>query len=58
MGQERTVYKVLVRKSEVQRPLGRPRRRWDGGIRMDLTEIDWAWFGFDWLSIRTDGELL
>jgi hypothetical protein len=36
--EERKVYKVLI-KSEGKRPLGRPRRRWEDGIRMDLTEI-------------------
>jgi hypothetical protein len=39
MGEERKVYKVLVGKSEGNRPLGRPRRRWEDGIRMDLREI-------------------
>jgi hypothetical protein len=39
MGEERKVYKVLVGKPEGKRPLGRPRRRWEGGIRMDLREI-------------------
>jgi hypothetical protein len=33
------VYKVLVGKPEGRRPLGRPRRRWEDGIRMDLREI-------------------
>jgi hypothetical protein len=36
MGEERKVYKVLVGKTEVKRPLGRPRHRWEDGIRMDL----------------------
>jgi hypothetical protein len=36
MGEERKVYKVLVGNPEGKRPLGRPRRRWKGGIRMDL----------------------
>jgi hypothetical protein len=36
---ERKVYKVLVGKPEGKRPLGRPRRRWGDGIRMDLREI-------------------
>jgi hypothetical protein len=36
---ERNVYKVLVGKPEGRRPLGRPRRRWEDGIRMDLREI-------------------
>jgi hypothetical protein len=39
MGEERKVYKVLVEKPEEKRPLGRPRRRWEDGIRMDLGEI-------------------
>jgi hypothetical protein len=34
MGEERKVYKVLVGKTERKRPLGRPRRRWEDGIRM------------------------
>jgi hypothetical protein len=46
MGEERKVYKVLVGKPEGKRPLGRPRRRWEYGIRMDLREtglrcVDW-----------------
>jgi hypothetical protein len=36
MGEERNVYKVLVGKPEGKRPLGRPRRRWEDGISMDL----------------------
>jgi hypothetical protein len=39
MGEERKVYKVLVGKPEGKRPLGRPRRRWEDGIRMNLREI-------------------
>jgi hypothetical protein len=39
MGEKRKVYKVLVGKPEGKRPLGRPRRRWEDGIRMDLREI-------------------
>jgi hypothetical protein len=35
---ERKVYKVLVGKPEGRRPLGRPRRRWEDGIRMDFRE--------------------
>jgi hypothetical protein len=38
VGEEREVCKVLVEKSEGKRPLGRPRRRWDDGIIMDLKE--------------------
>jgi hypothetical protein len=36
MGEERNVYRVLMGKQAGKRPLGRPRRRWEGGIRMDL----------------------
>jgi hypothetical protein len=36
MGEKRKVYKVLVRKPEGKRPLGRPRFRWDNWIRMDI----------------------
>jgi hypothetical protein len=47
MGGEIKVYKVLVGKPEGKRPLGRPRRRWEDGIRMDLGEIGLGvWIGF------------
>jgi hypothetical protein len=42
MGEERKVYKVLVGKSAGNSQLGRPRRRWKNGIRMDLREIGWG----------------
>jgi hypothetical protein len=59
MGEERKVYKVLVGKPEGKRPLGRPRRRWEDGIRMDLTEIGLGvWIEFDWLRTGTGGGLL
>jgi hypothetical protein len=38
MVEERKVYRVLVGKPEGKKPLGRPRRRWEDGIRMDLME--------------------
>jgi hypothetical protein len=46
------MYKVLVGKPEGRRPLGRPRRRWEDGIRMDLREIGLG--GVDW--IRRSGQ--
>jgi hypothetical protein len=56
---ERKVYKVLVGKPEGKRALGRPRCRWEDGVRMDLRDIDWrVWIGFDWLWIGTGVELL
>jgi hypothetical protein len=39
MGEEIKVYKVLVGKPEGKTSLGRPRFKWDGGIRMDLRDI-------------------
>jgi hypothetical protein len=47
MGEERKLYKVLVGKPEGKRLLGRPRRRWEDGIRMDLGEI--GLWGVDWI---------
>jgi hypothetical protein len=53
------VYKVLVGKPEGKRPLGRPRRRWEDGIRMDLRKIGLGMrIGFDWLRIGKDEGLL
>jgi hypothetical protein len=53
MGEERKVYKVLVGKPEGKRPLGRPRRRWEDGIRMDLREIGLGG-GADWIPLAQD----
>jgi hypothetical protein len=58
MGEERLVYKFLVGKPEGKRPLGRPRRRWEDGIRMDLGLAWGMWIRFDWLKIGTGGGLL
>jgi hypothetical protein len=52
MGEERKVYRVLVGKPEGKRPLGRPRRRWEDGIRMDLGEIGLG--GVDWIRLAQD----
>jgi len=39
MGEDRGVRRVLARKPEGKRPLGRPRRRWEDNIKMDLQEV-------------------
>jgi hypothetical protein len=55
-GEERGVYRVLVGKSEGKRPLGKPRRGWDGNIRMDLQEVGCGvWTGLSWLRIERGG---
>jgi len=56
MGYRRGVYRVLVRKTEGQRPLGRPRRRWEDNIKMDLQEVGCgALNGSSWLRIGIGG---
>jgi hypothetical protein len=52
MGEERKVYRVLVGKPEGRRPLGRPRRRWEDGIRTDLREIGLE--GVYWIRLAED----
>ena len=39
MGEDRHVHRVLVGKPEGKKPLGRPRRRWEDNIKMDLQEV-------------------
>jgi hypothetical protein len=52
--------RALVGKPEGRRSLGRPRRRWEDNIKMDLQAVGWwgAWTGSIWLRIRTGGGLL
>jgi hypothetical protein len=59
MGEVRGAYNILVRRPEGRRPLGRPRRRWEDNIKIDLMEIGFGeWFGFIGLRIGTGGGLL
>ena len=56
MGQGRGVHRVLVGKPEGKRPLGRPRRRWEDNIKMDLQEVRGVvGTGWRWLRIGTGG---
>jgi hypothetical protein len=52
MGERRSVYRVLVWRPEGKRPLGRPRRRWENSIKLDLREtgID----GTNWIHLAQD----
>jgi hypothetical protein len=52
MGEERGVHMGLVRKPEGKRPLGRPRRRWEDNIKMDLEEGGGG--GVDWMELAQD----
>ena len=51
MGEGRGVHRVLVGKPEVKRPLGRPRRRWEDNIKMDLREVGGSG---DWMELAQD----
>jgi hypothetical protein len=53
IGERRGVYRILLWKPEGKRPLGRPRRRWEDNIKMDLQEVgcgvmDWIELAYDW----------
>jgi len=52
MGKERGMYRILVRKLEGRRPLGRPRHRWVDNIRMDLQEVGGGYM--DWIGLAQD----
>jgi len=47
MGKSRGVYRVLGRKPEVKRPLGRPRRRWEDNIKVHIQEVGCGVYGLD-----------
>jgi len=49
MGERRGVNRVLVGKPEGKRPLGRPKRRWEDNIRMDLQEVGFG--DMDWIDL-------
>ena len=46
------VHRVLIGKPEGKRPLGRPRRRWEDNIKMDLREVGGG--GVDWMKLAQD----
>ena len=52
MGEGRGVHKVLVGKPEGKRPLGRPRRRWEDNIKMDIKEVGYG--SMDWIDLAED----
>jgi hypothetical protein len=52
MGEERGVHRVLVGKPEGKRPLGRPRRRWEDNIKIDVQEVGGV--REDWMELVQD----
>jgi hypothetical protein len=52
MGVDRLVHRVLVGKPEGKRPLGRPRRRWEDNIKMDLQDVGGG--RGDWMELAQD----
>ncbi|KAJ4439104.1 hypothetical protein ANN_15061 [Periplaneta americana] len=52
MGESRNAYRVLVGRPEGKRPLGRPRRRWEDNIKMDLREVGYD--NTDWINLAQD----
>jgi len=52
MGVRRSVFRVLKWKPEGKRPLGRPRRRWEDNIKMDLQEVGCG--GMNWIELAQD----
>jgi hypothetical protein len=55
IGEERNACRILVGKLEGKSPLGRPRLRWVGNIKIDLEEIEWADMG--WIDVALDRDL-
>jgi hypothetical protein len=52
MGEGRGAYKILMGRPKGRRPLGRPRRRWEDNIKMDLQEVGWG--GMYWINMAQD----
>ena len=52
MGTRRGIYRVLIRKLEGKRPLGRPRSRWEYNIKLNLQEVGCG--GIDWIDLAQD----
>jgi hypothetical protein len=51
MLEKKCAYRILVGRPEGRRPLGRPRRRWDDNIKMDVQDVGW---GIDWIELTQD----
>ena len=54
MREKKGLHRVLVRNPEAKRPLGRPRRKWEDNIKMDLQEVRCG--GIDWIDLTQDSD--
>jgi hypothetical protein len=52
MGEERDAYRILVGRPEGRQPLGRPRRRWENNIKIDIREVGWG--DMNWIELAQD----
>jgi hypothetical protein len=52
MGEERGAYRILLGRPEGRQPLGRPRRRWEDKIKMDVQKVGWG--GMNWIELAQD----
>jgi hypothetical protein len=52
VGEKREAYRILMGRPEGRIPLGRPSRRWEDNIKMDLQEVGWE--GVDWIDMSQD----
>jgi hypothetical protein len=52
VGERRGVYRVLVGKTKGKRPLGRPIRRWEDNIKMDLQKVGYG--GMGWIDLAQE----
>jgi hypothetical protein len=52
MGEKRKAYRLFVGTPKGKRPLGRPRHKWVGNVKMDVREMGWG--GMDWIDLVQD----
>jgi hypothetical protein len=51
VGERKGAYGIFVERPEGRRPLGRPRRRWEDNIKINLQEVE---LGMDWIELAQD----
>jgi hypothetical protein len=52
MGERRGVYRILLERPEGRRPIGKPRRKWEDDIKMDLQDVRWG--SMNWFDLARD----